>query len=163
MHDSLRMCVAQCISNFAEDSRRFIHRQLACSREPGAQVFAADERHCVVEEIAARARSKKGNDVRMLKPRSELNLPTKAVAIQPCREIGRENLDNNLSSELGLRRDKYTRHSPTAELAVDLVDRGEYFLQLALKIGRQAPFLGLECPNYGLSGLERPIHTFTKL
>ena len=81
----------------------------------------------------------------MLQPRRELDLASKAIRVQSGGEIGRKNLDNHLSSELGLRRHEHTRHSSTAELAVDSICGAECFLQLTLKIGRQARLLGLEC------------------
>ena len=163
MYHSLGVCIAQCISDFTQDSRRFVHGQLACAREPVAKVLAADERHGVVEEISACAGCKKGNNVRMLQPRGELDLAAKAVGVQSSGEVGRQNLDHNLAAEVGVCRHEDTRHSPTAKLAVDLIDRAEYFLQLALKIGRQVRVLRQGCPNYGLGEAAEPHSAYKTL
>src|SRR5687768_2071978 len=137
MNDSLRMRVAESISDLAQDPRRFLHRQLTSARESVTQVLAVDERHRVVEEISACTGGEERYDMWMLKPGRELNLPAETIDVELRGQIGRKDLDHDLPVELDLSRDEHAGHPRAAKLPVDTVGSAEYFLELALKIGRQ--------------------------
>jgi hypothetical protein len=134
MYYALRVRVAQCIGDFAKNLRRFLNRQLTRARNSRAQILATDERHRVIEERSFRARGKKWNDVRMLQPRSELNLPPKTIGVDSRGKVRRENLDDYLSLELGLDGDEDARHTCASELSIDAIGGPEEFLELGLKV-----------------------------
>jgi len=77
--------------------------------------------------------------VRMLQPRCKLNLPPESIDVDAGSEIRRQNLDYNLSLEVGLCCDKDARHSRATQLAVDPVCGAEYFLKLRLEVGCHGP------------------------
>ena len=70
----------------------------------------------------------------MLQPRSKLNLAAKTIGVDSCGEIGRKNLDDDLSLELGLGGDEDARHSCSAELSIYSIGGAEQLLELSLKV-----------------------------
>ena len=78
----------------------------------------------------------------MLKSRSELNLATKAIDVDSRCEVGRKNLDDDLSLELCFSCDKNAGHTSAAELAIDAIGGTEYFLELGLEVGSHARIWG---------------------
>jgi hypothetical protein len=147
MNDSLRMRVSQCIRNFAQNFRRLLNRQLPLSIQQRAKIFAADERHRVIEERPLRSSGEKWNDVRMLQSRGELNLTAESIGVDSRSEVGRKNFHYDLSLELSLGRYKYTRHPCPTELTLDAVRRSENFLKLGLQIGRDCVTREMKFPN----------------
>src|SRR5688572_13441224 len=156
MNDSLRMRVAESIGDLAQDPRRFLHRQLTSARETVTQVLAVDERHRVVEEISACTGGEEWYDVRMLKPRRELNFPAETIDVELRGQVGRKDLDHDLPVELELSRDEHAGHPRAAKLPVDTVGSAEYLLELALKIGRQLLLLRIRVSEYACEARWQP-------
>lgn len=144
MHHPLLVRVAQCISNFSENLRRFLNRQLTNTGKPCAKILSTDERHRVVEERALRTCGQQRNDVRMLKSCSELNLAAESVDVDSRCEIGREDLDDDLAVQLDIGCNEDTRHSCAAELAIDAVCCAQQLLKLALKVRSHGPNMRLD-------------------
>jgi hypothetical protein len=74
----------------------------------------------------------------MLQSRRELNLATEAIDVDSGCKVWRQNLDDYLPVELGLRGDEHARHARAAKLAVDPIGSAEHFLELGLEIGGHA-------------------------
>jgi hypothetical protein len=129
--------VAERVGDFAEDFRGFMRWKLPLSCDNAAQILADDVWHRVVEEPPFRAGGVKRYDVRVLKPRGELDLAAESICVESRCEIGREDLDHYLAVELGISRDEDARHASAAELAVDTVSRSEDFLELLLQVRAQ--------------------------
>ena len=120
--------IAQCIGNLSQNLRRFLYRQLTGASQSSAKILPANERHRVVQQRRLRAGREKRNDVRVLQSGSELNLATESIDIDPRGEIGRQNLDDDLSLELGFCRNEYARHARAAKLAIYAICGTEDFL-----------------------------------
>ena len=64
-----------------------------------AQTLAVYKRHGVIRHTTGVARAQHRNDVRLLERRGELDLALEALGADPLRELGRQDLHNDLSSE----------------------------------------------------------------
>jgi hypothetical protein len=123
MNHALLVRVAQSICNFAKNLCGFLDWKLSALCETRPEILSGDERHRVVQQRSLCAGCKKWNDVRMLQSRRELDLAPESIGVDSRCKIGRKDLDDDLTIELGLSRNKDARHSRAAQLAVDSVGR----------------------------------------
>ena len=128
VNDTLLVCIAQCIGDFAKNLRCFLDRKLTNASESRSKIFPADERHRIVEQRSSGSCCQQRHDVRMLKTRSKLNLAAKPIDIDARGEVGGKNLDDNLPVELRIRRNEHARHSCAAKLTIYAVGGPDYFL-----------------------------------
>ena len=127
----VRICESAC--DVFENVRDGVecHRSLAV--HAGAQRFAVNERHGVVQMLARETGVEQRHDVRMLQPRCEGDLALEAFGGKGGREFRRKHLDHDPSTERCFRRDKDTRHPAARQLALDRVLTAERCLNLRLQ------------------------------
>ena len=79
VHDPLRVRVRQRIGDFAHDPDRFLHRQLALARQPGAQALPRHVRHHVVQHPGGFAGLDQPQNVRVLQLSDDADLAQKPL------------------------------------------------------------------------------------
>jgi len=66
----------------------------------------------------------------VLKLRGDLDFSSEPAPVNIGNQLGREDLDDSLSSQRPIDRDEHPAHSSTAELALDVVGVGQGLFQL---------------------------------
>ncbi len=135
VNDALLMGVGQRIYHVPQQADSLDHRQLPFTGELGAQRFAVDERHGVKEELAGLASGQNGYDVRVLQLRGELDLAAESLHAQGCRQVGRQHLDDHLTTERSLLGLVDAAHAAGAELPFESVGGGQRGLQAIGQLG----------------------------
>ena len=121
--------------------------QLALAREPGAERFARDERHGVVEVAGRLARGEKWDDVWVVQRGGDLDLEAESVGADATGQLGCEDLDHDLSPERPLGGEEHARHAAAAELTLDGVRAVQRRFKLLLKIVGQGKLRERACPK----------------
>ena len=137
MDDAVVVRVCQRLGDVAHDPYGVAYGQLALARKLGAQRFALDEGHRVVQQITCLPGRVQGYDVRMLERRSEPDLSPEALDVHGRRHLGGQHLKYHRASERGLCRQKHAAHASTAELALEGVGAAERRLQAVGEFGGQ--------------------------
>jgi hypothetical protein len=75
-----------------------------------------------------------GNDVRVLKLRREPDLAVESFEVYRCREIRRQNFDDDLAMERQVVGEKHPRHAGHAQLGLEEIGLDERILQTLLEI-----------------------------
>ena len=109
-------------------------RQLALARQPGAERLARDERHGVVEVAGRLTGGEQRHDVRVVQRGGDLDLEAETVGAHAAGQLGREDLDHDLSAERPLGSDEHARHAAAAELTLDGVRAVQGGFKLGLKV-----------------------------
>ncbi len=125
MNDSTRVRVRQRVRDFARDAHRVGDRQLTLALEAGAQRFAFDERHHVVELCGRAAAVEQRQDVRMLKARGESDLFEESLRTQHRRELRVQYLHRDFAPVADVFGQVDGRHAARAELTLEAVTVGE--------------------------------------
>ena len=107
MDDASVVGVLEGRRDVGENRKGLAHGNLA-DGQTRAKRFPRDERHRVEWESRCHARGDDGDDVRLLKPRREANLALEPLFAQPLGELWRQQLDDDLSTELRLFGEKDT-------------------------------------------------------
>ena len=79
--DSPRVRVAQRFAYVPDDSCCVLNGKLAGAGQPRSKVLTLDERHREVEQRTFRGRGEERNDVRMVQPRSHLDLAPESLDV----------------------------------------------------------------------------------
>jgi hypothetical protein len=138
VHNPVPVRVRQRPRHVAEDAHRLIHGQLALPPEPRAERLALDEGHRVVEQPVSLARAEQRDDVRVPEAGGELDLTPESLSAGGARQLWREDLHYDLSSERGLLGREDARHPATAEFPLDAVCTAEGGLEPRLKVHHEA-------------------------
>ncbi len=121
MHDATRVRVVQRVGDVARDAHRVIHAELRFAIEFGAQRFAVDERHHVIQESVDRARVEQRQNVRMLQRRGGLDFLHKPLGAEHGSQLRFEQLERHLAIVLEILAQVHGGHAAFAEVAQDAV------------------------------------------
>ena len=135
MDDAALVRVRERHRHVAENVGAIGDRDLRPGLEQLAQRSAFDERHREERHTVRFAGGDDGNDVRILQLGDELDLAMKAVEADAARQVGREELDDDLSIEASLGREEDVTHPAATELALDVVLGAERGLEAVAKLG----------------------------
>jgi serine/threonine protein kinase len=110
-------------------------------RQAGAQSLAGHERHHIIEATVGGAGVEKRDDAGVNQFRHERDFALKALGLDGAREVGREDLDRNESSEVIVMRAIDHCHAAPSDLAIELESGGEgdflFSIHLARDLGRE--------------------------
>jgi hypothetical protein len=121
MHHTLAVSVVERERNLTGKVDRHIDRELPLSLKTIPKRFAADERHRVPQLASSFAGIVHRQDVRMLEPGSDLNLPLKARWTEGGGQLGVQDFQCNWTVVSQVMSQKYGGHTATSELALDAV------------------------------------------
>jgi hypothetical protein len=120
----------------AKNRDRFPVRKWPVATDQRAKGFALHIRHRVVRSPGGNSRRQYRDDVRMLERSRESYLAGEPLGAESCAEIRIQSLDHNFPSECSLLGQENSRHSTSAELALDGIGTSKRRLQLVEKIHR---------------------------
>ena len=103
------------------DPERRIDRQLPLPPEPVTERLALDERHGEPQPAGALARVEHGEDVRMLQPGGQLDLPLEPLGAERGRQLGMEHLQGDGALVAKVLGQVNGGHPAPAELALESV------------------------------------------
>ena len=134
----------QCRGHGAADPDHLVGRKWPFLLQPLPDVAAVDERHGEPEEIHRAASHRNGGhtgvehteDVGMLEPGGDPDLPPEAVGAHGGSEVGIEQLQRDGAPRMVVR-EIHGSHSAAAQLPLDGVPSGERRLELLAEIGLQ--------------------------
>ena len=99
-----------------------------------AERFTGDVWHRVPGQPVARRSSRQhGDDVRLLKRRSELDLPREPLGGESMNHFGREQLHDDVAAERSFSRNEYATHRSAAQLSAERVGGPQRYLKLLAK------------------------------
>ncbi|MBX6331397.1 MAG: hypothetical protein IRY91_06100 [Gemmatimonadaceae bacterium] len=113
--------VLQRLRGLVHDLQRLVDRERAVALEARAQRLALDERHGEPEPPRGGAGVVDGEDVRVLQPRGEPDLPLEAGGAERLGDLGVEHLERDRAVVLAVAGEIDRGHSPAAELALERV------------------------------------------
>ena len=130
------------------EAKRVGDRQRALARHAVAERLARRHRHDVVQELAvARApRVEEREDVRVVEPRRDADLPQEALTGERLRELRLEHLDGHVAVVLEVVREVHGGHAALAELAlhaVAAVERGSQATRAVVRGRSKDPLLAV--------------------
>ena len=137
--DAVPVGVGEGVDHLAQDAHRLDDGQLAFARELEPERLARDERHDVVEQVAGRSGREQRNDVRVLQAGGELDLPLESLDVHRSAHLGRQELDDDLTTEPDLFGQEDAAHAAATQLLQDAVVVADRGLKPVLEIDRSAP------------------------
>ena len=125
MDHALAVGVVERGGDLAREPERLVHRELPLADQPGAERFAGDERHHVVEQAVGLARVDQRQDVRVLQVGGDLDLGQEPLAADHGGELGVQHLDGDLAAVPQVLGEVDDGHAALADLAVEAVAVGQ--------------------------------------
>ena len=117
------------------DPERGVHRELPLPAEPVAEALALDERHGEPEPAVGLARVEHGEDVRMLQPGGEADLPLEPLGAEAGGQVQMEHLERDRPVVPEVLRQPDRGHAAAAELALEGVAVPQSRAQCCYRIG----------------------------
>jgi hypothetical protein len=131
--------VCERVGDLAQQADGFGDRELTLASQPGAQRFALDVWHDVVEETGGVAGVEHGEDVGMLQPGRDLDLAGEPLGTEGRRELGAEHLDRHLAAVADIFGEIDGGHPSRSDLAGQNVSAREGGLQAVERVGHGSP------------------------
>ena len=122
------------VGDLVQDPHRVGDGQPAFARQPVPQRLPRHERHDVEQQVVSRAGRQDGEDVGMLQVRGELDLLLEPRGAHFARELGWEQLDDNLAVQRRLGREEQATHAAAAQLLLDPVRVAERGLEASQQV-----------------------------
>ena len=132
----MRVRVPERVHHVAQDAHGLGDGQLTFPHELGAERFALDVRHCVIQQVARGTCGEQRHDVRVLERGRELDFAAEPLGVDARGEIGGQHLDHYSAAERRLDRQKNAAHATPAQLALDPVGVTEGGLQSGDQLGQ---------------------------
>src|SRR6266545_185799 len=124
------MSVCERRQHIPKNPNDIVDGQRSISRDARLERLTLDQWHRVIRQAYRVARCQHRNNVRVLKLRSDLNLPSETLEVYRGSKIRRENLDHNLPLESSVLGDEHSRHPTAAELTRESVGSAKRLLEL---------------------------------
>ena len=140
MDDALLVRIVERVGRLAGDPERVLDRQLLLAVEPGAEGFALDERHGEPQSSRGFTRVEHGQDVGMLEPRREANLPLEPLRPERLRQLGVQHLERDRTIMAQVVGEIDRGHAAAPELTLDRVAVLEGVGQLFSRLGHAGSF-----------------------
>jgi hypothetical protein len=150
--------VAERVGDLARDPDGLSHGELLAAQEEIPQRFSFNERHDVVQQLAAGARVVHGENARMLQTRRNADLALETLRTQGGAQLRAEHLDRDgpLVPEVPGKED--SRHPATPDLALDIVATRQGSAQqrqgVARRRNHEGPAWSIAEVTSGHSGME---------
>src|SRR4051812_30872355 len=119
MHDAALVRIREGHRDITQDVRAIGDGYLRAGLQQFAQRATFDERHGEERHAVRLAGGDDRDDVRVLQSGDELDLAMEAVEAHAAADVGRQQLDDDLSIEPALGREKDVTHPAATELALD--------------------------------------------
>ena len=140
MHDTLSMRVVERRRDLPRDVERLVEVKLPLAIELGAQRFAADERHHVVQKPVRRPGVDQGEDVRMIEPRADADLVQEPLAAEHGGELRTQHLEGDVALVLEVMGEKNRCHPARADLALDAIAVRQHRGQPRAHLAHERPY-----------------------
>jgi len=127
--DVVSVRVGEGVRDFAGDPQGIGQRKLLFSSQAVSQRLALDEGHDVVEQAVGRAGVVQRQDVGVLQPGFDPDLPQESLGAEAGGELGPEHLESHVATMPEIAREIHMRHPPVTELAADRIMFGQRGLQ----------------------------------
>jgi hypothetical protein len=121
MDDPLRVGGAERVGHFARDAQRIVDGKVSLALALGAERFARDIRHHVVQQTAGVSGVEQGQDVRVLQLRGGLDLAQEPLAAERGAEVRVQDLDRDLTVVPHVLGEVHRGHPARTDLALDTV------------------------------------------
>src|SRR5204862_398459 len=108
----------QGIGHFPRDDQRLLHRELRLPDQPVAERLALDVGHDIVEKAGRLSRIEKRQDVGVVQPGGELDLPQEPLGAEGHRELRSQHLDRDEPLVLGASSQEDERRPPPSTIWV---------------------------------------------
>ncbi len=115
----------QRLGDLAQQPHRVGHRQLAGASQALAEGLALHVGHHVVEEAVGVAGVEQAEDVRMLQPRRDGDLPREALGAERSGQLGAQHLHRDVAVVLEVAGEIDRRHPALPQLPLDRVTVGD--------------------------------------
>ena len=125
MDDPLGVREGERVGDVAGDVERGLERELALAQQPVPQRLALDVRHHVVEQPGGLPGGEDRHDVGVAELGGEVHLTDEPLAQQPVAQLGGDDLDRDPAVRVLLDGQKDPGHAAGADLAFDVIVRGE--------------------------------------
>ena len=135
MHDPARVRVRQRVGDLGEEAVGVRGRKRALARHPLLERLALHEGHRVVEQRPVGAGAQDRDDVRMLEVRRDRDLTLEARGVHIARELGREDLHDDLAVEGEIRREEQPAHPAAGKLSLHAIPVAEQRLNSVPEFG----------------------------
>src|SRR6185503_2529972 len=125
--DAFAVSVLERVGRFPGDPEGVLQRELALPVQPIAERLAVDERHGEPENVRAAVRPPHGaavedrEDVRMLEPCREADLPLEPLGAEGGGDLGMEDLERDGAVVPQVSREPDGGHAAAAQLALERV------------------------------------------
>ncbi len=139
-------------ADIAGDSERVVHRELLFPHEPLAERFTLDVGHDVPELSHGLARVEKRENVWVLQPGGELDLPEEALRSQGGGQLRTKHLQGDMSAVLQVMREVNSGHSAPAEFPLDDIAVGQVGLETHIEARQGRTHVGLSLYASWISG-----------
>jgi hypothetical protein len=117
--------VVQGVGHFRRDLHRLLDPQLVLAIEPGAERFALDIGHDVIEEAVGLTGIEQRQDVRVLQLGGGGDLLHEPLGAEDGSQLGFQDLDRDLAIVLQVLGEVHRGHAAPPQLALDAVALGE--------------------------------------
>ena len=129
VHDAVAVSAVERVGDLAGEAHRLVDRQLPLAVEPGAERFSLDEGHGEPEQRSGPARVEDGEDVGVLQPGGELNLPLEPFGPECHRQVGAQQLERHAPAMSQILDEVHRRHTAVAKLPLYLIGGTEIGLK----------------------------------
>jgi hypothetical protein len=136
VHDPLPVGIVEGDRDLARQAQRLVHRDGAVARQTLAERLPRDVRHRVPQLTDGLTRVVDRQDVGMLEAGGELDFPQEPLWPERHRDLGMEHLQRDGAVVLQIPREVDDRHSPTAELPLDVVAVSKGLLKSRERLGQ---------------------------
>jgi hypothetical protein len=123
--DAVRVGVAQGAQHLEGDPHGLVERQLALAHESLPEGFALHVGHGVPQPARGLARVVHGEDVRVLQPSGDLDLPEESLRAERGGELGAQDLERHGPIVPEVAGEIHGGHAAAAELALDAIAIGQ--------------------------------------
>ncbi len=121
VHHVLGVGVGQRVGHLDQDLHGLVDRQLALAADPVTEIVPVDGGHHVVEKALGLARVVQRQDVRMLQPGRDLDLPEEALRTHGRRQLAAQHLHGDFAPVLHVLGQVHDGHAAAPQLALEQV------------------------------------------
>jgi hypothetical protein len=138
MDNPLTVRIAQRIGHLARNLERLVQRKLFLPVQPVPERLALHIRHEVVEKPVGFTGVVEGQDVGVMEPCRDFDLPKKSLRAKGLGEVGLEDFDGDGAAVLQIFGEVDRGHAAPTEFTVEVVTLGQRELKAASPIGHQS-------------------------
>ena len=138
VHHAALVGVVERVHHVVQHAHDLAHVELRFPFEAGAERFALDEGHGVVEQLVVLAGRQQRDDMRVLELGGELDLTAEAVAVDAGGEVGREHLHDHFPAQRHVGGHEDAAHPGPLKLGAEFIRWGQRFLEVLDEAGHDS-------------------------